>query len=159
MGKGILKGEVSQHRWPPVWLVWNQLFDNGQFLFLCAVQTNPNQSNRRSKVQWYFPLLCSCMGITALHNIKRFVLSAPLSWIPLMMHKVGQKPKLKKTFYSAKDKSNQTRKKDGSIKFFFGSISKKRFLPVLIWARECFDGIEYSWVASRQVEWRTSQVK
>ncbi len=52
----ILKGEVSLYRWPPVWLVWNQLHDNWQFLFLFAKQTNPNQSNRRSMVQWYFPL-------------------------------------------------------------------------------------------------------
>ncbi len=49
---GILKGEVSLYRWPPVWLVWNQLYDNRQFLFLFAKQTNPNQSNRRSMVQW-----------------------------------------------------------------------------------------------------------
>jgi len=27
------------------------------FLFLFAKQTNPNQSNRRSMVQWYFPLV------------------------------------------------------------------------------------------------------
>ncbi len=46
----ILKGEVSQYRWPPVWPVWNQLYDNWQFLFLFAKQTNPNQSNRRSTV-------------------------------------------------------------------------------------------------------------
>ncbi len=49
MIQGILKGEVSLYCWPPVWLVWNQPFDNSQ-------QTNPNQSNRRSTVQWYFPL-------------------------------------------------------------------------------------------------------
>jgi hypothetical protein len=54
--QGILKGVVSLYRWPPVWLVWNQLYDNWQFLFLFAKQTNPNQSNRRSMVQWYFPL-------------------------------------------------------------------------------------------------------
>ncbi len=42
---GILKGEVSLYRWPPVWLVWNQLYDNWQFLFLFAKQTDPNQSN------------------------------------------------------------------------------------------------------------------
>jgi hypothetical protein len=36
-------------------LVWNQLYDNWQLLFLSAKQTNPNQSNRRSVVQWYFP--------------------------------------------------------------------------------------------------------
>ncbi len=44
------------YHWPPVWLVWNQLYDNWQFLFLFAKQTNLNQSNRRSTVQWYFPL-------------------------------------------------------------------------------------------------------
>ncbi len=31
--QGILKGEVSLYGWPPVWLVWNQLYDNRQFLF------------------------------------------------------------------------------------------------------------------------------
>ncbi len=53
---GNTKGEVSLYSWPPVWLVWNQLYDNWQFLFLFAKQTTPNQSNRRSMVQWYFPL-------------------------------------------------------------------------------------------------------
>ncbi len=53
--QGILNGEVSLYRWPPVWLVWNWLYDNWQFLFLFAKQTNPNQSNRRSMVQWCFP--------------------------------------------------------------------------------------------------------
>ncbi len=54
--QGILKGEVSLYCWPPVWLVWNQLYDYWQFLFLFEKQANPNQSNRRSMVQWYFPL-------------------------------------------------------------------------------------------------------
>ena len=54
--QGILKGEVSLYGWPPVWLVWNQLYDNWQFLFLFLKQTNAHQSNRRSMVQWYFPL-------------------------------------------------------------------------------------------------------
>ncbi len=56
LNQEILKGEVSLYCWPPVWLVWNQLYDNWQFLFLFAKQTNPNQSNRRSMVLWYFPL-------------------------------------------------------------------------------------------------------
>jgi hypothetical protein len=34
----------------------NQLYDNWQFLFSFAKQTIPNQSNRRSAVQWYIPL-------------------------------------------------------------------------------------------------------
>ncbi len=54
--QGILKVEVSLYHWPLVWLVWNQLHDNWQFLFLFAKQTNPNQSNRRPTVQWYCPL-------------------------------------------------------------------------------------------------------
>ena len=52
--QGILKWEVSLYHWPPVWLVWNQLYDNWQFLFLFAKQTNPNKSNRSSTVQWIF---------------------------------------------------------------------------------------------------------
>jgi hypothetical protein len=58
--QGILKGEVSVYFWPPVWLVWNQRYDNQQVLFLFAKQTNPNQSNRRSMVQWYFPFSIPC---------------------------------------------------------------------------------------------------
>ncbi len=54
--QGILKGEVSLYCWPPVWLVWNQLYDNWQFLFLFTKQAFTNRSNRRSTVQWYFPL-------------------------------------------------------------------------------------------------------
>ncbi len=56
LDQGILKGEVSLYYWPPAWLVWNQLYDSRQFLLLFAKQTNPNQSNRRSTVQCYFPL-------------------------------------------------------------------------------------------------------
>ncbi len=56
LSQGILKGEVSLYCWPPVWLVWNQMYDNLQFLFLFAKQTNSNRSNRRSMVQRYFPL-------------------------------------------------------------------------------------------------------
>ncbi len=48
---GNTKGEVSLYRWPPVWLVQNQLYNNWQFLFLFAKQTNPNQFNRKSTVQ------------------------------------------------------------------------------------------------------------
>jgi hypothetical protein len=48
--QGLLKGEVSLCHWPPVWLVWNQLHDYWQFLFLFAKQTNPNQTTGG---QWY----------------------------------------------------------------------------------------------------------
>ncbi len=56
LAQGILKVEESLYHWPPVWLVWNQLYDNWQFLFLYAKQTNPNQSNRWSMVRWDFSL-------------------------------------------------------------------------------------------------------
>ena len=51
--QGILKGKVSLYHWPPAWLVWNQLYDNWQLLFLFAKQTNPKHSNRRSTWQGY----------------------------------------------------------------------------------------------------------
>jgi hypothetical protein len=57
LAQRILKGEVSLYHLPPVWLVWNQMYENCQFLFLFEKQTSPNQSNRRSTVQWYFPPL------------------------------------------------------------------------------------------------------
>ncbi len=61
--QGTLKGENITVHWPPVWLVWNQLFDNYQFSFLFAKQINPNQSNRRSMVTniFFFQLLRSCV--------------------------------------------------------------------------------------------------
>ncbi len=70
LGPGNTKGEVSLYDWPPVWLVWNQLYDNWQFLFLFAKQINPNQSNRRSMVQWYFPLYYSLLGHTPVEPLK-----------------------------------------------------------------------------------------
>ncbi len=62
--QGILKGEVLLYCWPPVWLVWNQLYDSWQFLFLFVKQTNPNQSNRRysdtspCSIPWFFKSHC-----------------------------------------------------------------------------------------------------
>jgi hypothetical protein len=51
--QGALKGEVSLYCWPPVWLDWNQLYDNWQFLFLFEKQTNPTgQTLLSTKAQW-----------------------------------------------------------------------------------------------------------
>jgi hypothetical protein len=63
--QGILKVEVSLYHWPPVWLVWNQLYDNWQILFLFAKQTNPNQPNRRSMVQMVLPPLVFLLKVLA----------------------------------------------------------------------------------------------
>jgi hypothetical protein len=49
---GNTKGESITVSLSLVWLVWNQLYGNWQFLFLFAEQTNPNQSNRRPMIQW-----------------------------------------------------------------------------------------------------------
>jgi hypothetical protein len=75
LDQGLLKEEVSLYCWPPVWLVWNQLHDNWQFSFLFAKQTNPNQSNRRSMVQWYFPL-------------DRLLQGTQLGWNPALLANV-----------------------------------------------------------------------
>ncbi len=64
--QGILKGEVSLYLWPPVWLVWNQLYDYWQFLLLFAKQAISSQSNRRSTVQWYFPHYSRAISIPCL---------------------------------------------------------------------------------------------
>jgi len=50
LNQGILKGEVSLYGWPPVWLAWNQLYDNWQFLFLFAKQA---VQTGQTAGQWY----------------------------------------------------------------------------------------------------------
>ncbi len=50
LSQGILKGEVSLYHWPPVWLVWNRLYDNWQFLFLFAEKTKPVKQEVKSTV-------------------------------------------------------------------------------------------------------------
>ncbi len=43
---GNTNGGSITARWPNVSLVWNELYDDWQFLFLCAKQTNTNQSKK-----------------------------------------------------------------------------------------------------------------
>ncbi len=42
------------------------------FLFLFAKQTDPNQSNRKSMIQWYFPLQCSLAYSISLISPRRW---------------------------------------------------------------------------------------
>jgi hypothetical protein len=42
---------------------------------LSAKYTNPNQSNRRSMVQWYFPLMYSLIFLSTRHYVECFMLS------------------------------------------------------------------------------------
>jgi len=85
----ILKGEVSPYYWPPVWLVWNQLFENWNFLFLFAKQTNSNQSNRRSMVQWYFLFSIPCF-----ESLTSFVAWSLIKCFLFWIWKTFEKPKL-----------------------------------------------------------------
>ncbi len=55
--QGILKGEVSLNCWPPVWLVWNQLYDNWQFFVLFEKQTNPKPVKQKVNITVILPLL------------------------------------------------------------------------------------------------------
>jgi hypothetical protein len=48
LNQGILKGEVSLYRWPPVCLVWNQLYDNWHFFL-----QNRLIETSRTGGQWY----------------------------------------------------------------------------------------------------------
>ncbi len=94
--QGILKGEVSLYHWPPVWLVWNQLYDNWQFLFLFSKQTNPNQSNWRSIVQWYFPLQFSLTYSFCkldLFEMLKYLSFTSLKWSSLLKHLINLRPK------------------------------------------------------------------
>jgi hypothetical protein len=50
-GHGTQKGKVSLYSWPPVWPVRISLFYKKRKI---VIQLIPNQSNRRSTVQWYF---------------------------------------------------------------------------------------------------------
>ncbi len=118
ISQGILKGEVSLYHWPPLWLVWNQLYDNWQFLFLFAKQTNPNQSNRRSMVQWYFPPLVFPVSATVsvetlcrpnIVSAKQFV-GQTICWpnnllakVKSIGHSVGQTMGRPKHFCRSKD--------------------------------------------------------
>jgi len=61
------KGEVSLYNWPPVWLVWNHLYDYWQFLFY--LQNRLIQTSQTGG-QWYsdtspfsFPCFVSCLQL------------------------------------------------------------------------------------------------
>jgi len=53
--QGTLKGEVSLYSWPPVWPVRISWFYKWKQNLSVVIQLIPNQPNRRSTEQWYFP--------------------------------------------------------------------------------------------------------
>ncbi len=73
--QGILKGEVSLYCWPPVWLVWNQLYNNWQFLFLFAKQTNPKPVKHEVNITVILPPL-----VFPGHTIKTANKKMPKFW-------------------------------------------------------------------------------
>ncbi len=50
-GQGILKGDVSMYCWPPVWLVWSQLYDNTDNF--CFYLQNRLIQTSQTGGQWY----------------------------------------------------------------------------------------------------------
>jgi len=64
LNQGILKGEVSLYGWPPVWLAWNQLYDNWQFLFLFAKQVMQTGGQQHSDTSPFsIPWLNICQNL------------------------------------------------------------------------------------------------
>ena len=51
----FVRGNITVN-WPPVWLVRTWPNSKSVYSFNSTKQQNPNQSNRRSAVKWYFPL-------------------------------------------------------------------------------------------------------
>jgi hypothetical protein len=85
MYQGILKREVSLYHWPPVWLVWNQLYDNWQFF----LQNRLIQTSQTGG-QWYndtSPLVFPyCTEPSTLVSIPWFTYDKPRSgksWLAL----------------------------------------------------------------------------
>ncbi len=70
--QGILKGEVSLYHWPPVWLIWNQLYEQ-LTIFVFYFQNRLIQTSQTGG-QWYsdtspfsFPCLLSAFIVPAFH--------------------------------------------------------------------------------------------
>jgi len=71
--QGILNGEVSLYSWPPVWLVWNHLYDYWQFLLLMQnrlIQTSQKGGKWYSDtspliIPWFVPGLPQQLGLTS----------------------------------------------------------------------------------------------
>ncbi len=64
--QGILKGEASLYHWPPVWLVWNQLYDNWQlllYLLNILIQTSQTGGQRYSDTSPRSIPLFGCLGV------------------------------------------------------------------------------------------------
>ena len=70
-------GEVeSLYSWPHVYLVWIQLalLTYVELAIALLVWSNPNQSNRRSAIQWYFLPKCSLLYYFYMAEIARIAL-------------------------------------------------------------------------------------
>ena len=68
--QGILKGEVSLYHWPPIWLIWIQLYDKRQFLFLFAKQTIPSVKQEVNSTLILPPFSIPCKKGWAWHSAQ-----------------------------------------------------------------------------------------
>ncbi len=74
--QGKLKGDVSLYCWPPVWLVWNQLYNNWLFLFFIyknrLIQTGQIGGQQYSDT---YPYSISWANFYSCKNYKNFKFS------------------------------------------------------------------------------------
>ena len=78
-------GEVSLYGWPPVYPLGFSCFAYVELATDLLVRSNPNPSNRRSTVQWYFPLWWVNSALTtnfiiSVHTLKAKIHMCCLHW-------------------------------------------------------------------------------
>ena len=70
--QGILKGEVSLYSWPPVWLVWNQLYDNWHFfVFICKTDLSKPVKQEVNGTVILPPLVFPAESFSIFLNIRK----------------------------------------------------------------------------------------
>ncbi len=110
--QGILKVKVSLYHWPPVWLVWNQLYDNWQFMFYLQnrlIQTSQTGGQQYSdtspfSIPWLrkvSSLILSCISSALIARSWHYKLMLPGTWSVSPLTKP----------------QHSSRRQDGSFKF------------------------------------------
>ncbi len=75
-----LKLEVSLYHWPPVWLFWNQLYDNWQFSFY--LQNRLIQTSQTGG-QWYIDTFLFSIPLT--HCLMQLFIFIITQWTNLLI--------------------------------------------------------------------------
>ncbi len=108
--QGFLKGEVSLYCWPPVWLVWNQLYGNCHFLQNRLIQTSKTGVRQYSDTSPFSIPWTSRLKDGLNRQIRpdifqknRFFFVLLYLWGP-KMKKLPKKPREKKLFFCFNEK-------------------------------------------------------